>query len=179
VRIDVVPHKLPSDEFLRFAINACKRLCELAEGTPVRFGIENHSQTANDPVFLEKLFDGVGSPKLGLTLDTANFYWWGHPLKDLYGLYEKFASRVVHTHCKNIRYPDDKKNVRRPMGWEYDKYNCPLYEGDIDFKKVVAILRRAGYRGDLCVEDESLGRFPDAERASIIRKEISTLKELR
>jgi sugar phosphate isomerase/epimerase len=64
------------------------------------------------------------------------------------------------------------------MGWEYSKYCCPIYEGDIDFQKVVAILRRAGYRGDLCVENESLGKFPEDERAGIVKKEIALLERL-
>jgi sugar phosphate isomerase/epimerase len=178
VRIDVVPRKLKADQFLPFAIDACKRLCATAQDTPVRFGVENHGSTTNNPQFLDKLFDGVGSDKLGLTLDCANLYWWGMPLKDLYGVYEKFAPRVVHTHCKSIHYPADKQNVRRPIGWEYDKYDCPIYEGDLDFKRIVSILGQANYRGDLCVEDESLGKYPQNERADIIRKEIAFLKEL-
>ena len=84
----------------------------------------------------------------------------------------------MHTHCKSIRYPDDKKNVKREIGWEYGKYCCPIYEGDIDFKRIAGILRKAGYRGDLCVEDESLGRFPQAERGEILKKEIALLKRL-
>ena len=178
VRIDVVPRKLSGDAFLSFAIDTCKRLCALAEGTPIRFGVENHGKITNDPEFLEKLFDGVGSDRLGLTLDCANFYWWGHPLKDLYPIYQKLAPRVVHTHCKSIRYPADKKNVRRDMGWEYGKYNCPIYEGDLDFKRIIKILRRANYRGDLCIENESLGKFPANEQADVLRKEIALLKRL-
>lgn len=179
IRIDVWPHKLGEKEFLSFAIDACKRLCEIAAGTDVRYGIENHGKVTNNPEFLDQLFAGVGSPALGLTLDTANFYWYGHPLSELYGIYEKFASRAVHTHCKNIKFPEDKKNVRRPMGWEYDKYNCPIYEGDIDYKRLLAILHRANYSGDLCVEDESLGKFPAGERATVLQKEMAMLKELR
>ena len=178
IRIDVVPRKVKKDEFLPFAIKACKQLCELVEGTPVRFGVENHSTIANDPDFLGKLFDGVGSTHLGLTLDVANFYWWGHPLQDLYGIYTRFAPRVVHTHCKNIRYPQDKRNIRREMGWEYAKYNCPVYEGDIDFVRVTRILHEANYTGDLCVEDESLGKFPEAERGDVVHREIEYLKKL-
>lgn len=178
IRIDVVPRKLTGDAFLPFAIDACKRMCQIAEGTPIRFGVENHGKITNDPAFLEKLFDGVGSNKLGLTLDVANFYWWGHPVSDLYAIYEKFASRAIHTHCKSIRYPDDQKNVRRAMGWEYGKHCCPIFEGDIDFKRVVEILRKAGYQGDLCVEDESLGKFPEAERGAILKKELAMLKGL-
>jgi len=176
IRIDVVPRKIKGDEFLPFAIKACKRMCEAAEGTSIRFGVENHGNTTNRPEFLEGLFNGVGSSKLGLTLDCGNFYWYGHPLKDLYGLYEKFAPKVVHTHIKSIKFPDDKKNLKREMGWEYARYNCPIYEGDIDFKRVISILRKAGYRGDLCVEDESLSKFPEAERAQVLKKEIAMLK---
>ena len=178
IRIDVVPRKLSADQFLPFAIDTCKQLCAIAEGTPVRFGVENHGKITNNPEFLEKLFDGVGSEKLGLTLDCANFYWWGLPLKELYPTYEKFASRVVHTHCKSIGYPPDKRNIRREIGWEYARYNCPIYEGDIDFKRIVRILRKAGYRGDLCVEDESLDKYPENERANVMRSEIAMLKKL-
>ncbi len=178
IRIDVVPRKLKADQFLPFAIDACKRLCATAQGTSVRFGVENHGGTTNNPEFLQKLFDGVGSDKLGLTLDCANFYWWGMPLNDLYAVYEKFAPRVVHTHCKSIRYPADKQNVRREIGWGYEKYTVPIYEGDLDFKRIVSILGKANYQGDLCIEDESLGKYPQNERADIIRKEIAFLKGL-
>jgi sugar phosphate isomerase/epimerase len=178
IRIDVVPHKTPADQFLPFAIKACKQWCETAEGTPVRFGIENHGHVTNDPQFLDKLFDGVGSPRLGLTLDALNFYWFGHPLNDLYGICEKFAPRAYHTHCKSARYPEDKRNTRRPIGWEYEKYAAPIYEGDIDFKRVAAILRKAGYRGDLCLENECLAKFPAGQRPDVLKKEIAMLKGL-
>jgi sugar phosphate isomerase/epimerase len=178
IRIDVVPRKMKRDEFLPFAIGACKQLCQIAEGTDVRFGIENHGNTTNDPEFLSALFDGVGSPRLGQTLDVANLYWFGHPLPDLYQIYERFAKRVVHTHCKNIRFPEDKRNVRRPIGWEYDRYNCPLYEGDIDFTRLIKILRQANYQGDLCIEDESLHKFPATQRAGILKKEAEFLRKL-
>jgi sugar phosphate isomerase/epimerase len=178
IRIDVVPRRTKREEFLPFAVKVCKQLCDIAEGTGIRYGIENHGSITNDPEFLRQLFDGVGSPHLGLTLDTANFYWYGHPLNELYEIFERFAPRVFHTHCKSIRYPDDKKNVRRPMGWEYDRYACPIFEGDIDFGKVVAILRKANYCGDLCLENESLGKYPESQHAQILKKEIALLKRL-
>ena len=178
IRIDVVPHVIKGEEFLPFAIKACRQLCDLAEGTSVRYGIENHGNVTNKPEFLEKLFDAVGSSHLGLTLDAMNFYWFGHPLKDLYGLCEKFAPRAYHTHCKSARYPADRRNTRRPMGWEYEKYAAPIYAGDIDYKRVATILRQAGYRGDLCLENECLAQFPAAERPDVLRKEIAMLKGL-
>ena len=64
------------------------------------------------------------------------------------------------------------------MGWEYGRYCCPIHEGDIDFGKVAAILRRADYRGDLCIENESLGKYPEAERADVVKKEAALLRAL-
>jgi sugar phosphate isomerase/epimerase len=178
IRIDVVPQKTPRDQFLPVALKACRQLCDLVEGTPVRYGIENHGNTTNDPEFLERLFDGVNSKNLGLTLDTGNFYWYGHPLQDVYKIFERFAARVVHTHCKNIRFPEEQRNVRRPMGWEYDKFNCPIYEGDIDYRKLTSILRQAGYQGDLCIEDEALDKYPADQRLGVLKKEADLLKTL-
>lgn len=180
IRIDVVPNKLRNnrDEFVRFAIDMGKKLVEMVEDSDVSFGIENHGNTTNDPNFLNALFDAVESKKLGLTLDTANFYWFGHPLSKLYDIFETFAPRACHTHCKSIQYPEDKKNVQREMGWEYGKYNCPVYAGDIDFAKVVQILKNAGYSGDLCIENEALGKFPEAERGEVLRKEAEFLRQL-
>ncbi len=178
VRIDVVPRKLKPEEFLPFAIKAGKALCAATPKSKVRFGIENHGKVTNDPDFMEQLIAGVGSKRLGITLDTANLYWWGHPLDKVYQIYERFAPLVWHTHCKSIAYPEEKRNIQREMGWEYGKRCCPVYAGDIDFGQVVAILRRARYQGDLCVENESLGRFPEAERAGILQKEIAFLRQL-
>jgi sugar phosphate isomerase/epimerase len=179
IRIDVAPEKLAAADFLGFAVKTLKRLIEATDDTGVAFAIENHGGTTNNPEFLKPLFDRVGSKRLGLTLDTGNFYWWGHPLAKVYELYEAFAPRVCHTHCKSIKFPEQQREKQRPMGWEYGKYTCPIYEGDIDFRRVVKILLGAGYANDLCVEDESLGRFPTGERGAILAKEIRYLKDLR
>ena len=179
VRIDVVQRKIKKpEEFLNFSISVGKRLTEPLRGTGVRYGIENHGTTTNNPAFLDRLFDAVKSDALGLTLDTANFYWYGHPLDDLYGIYEKYAPRTWHTHCKSINYPEDQRNVRRKMGWEYGKYCSPIHQGDIDFERVISILHAADYKGDLCIENESLGRFPEEEREKILQEEAALLSRL-
>jgi sugar phosphate isomerase/epimerase len=177
VRIDVMPRKVKAEEFLDFSVRTLKQLIEATESTGVAFAIENHGGTTNKPEFLTPLFDRVGSKRLGLTLDTGNFYWFGHPLSKVYQLFETFAPRVWHTHCKSIRFPEDQREKQRIMGWEYEKYTCPIYEGDIDFHRVVRVLRAAGYAGDLCVEDESLSKFPARERGAILAKEIRHLKD--
>jgi sugar phosphate isomerase/epimerase len=179
IRIDVVPSKLDPKQFQAFAIKILAKIIEATESTGVKFGIENHGHITNDPKVLKAIFAGVGSDRLGLTLDTANFYWFGHPLTKLYDLFEAFASRVVHTHCKSINYPVAEREKQRPIGWKYDEYQCPIDKGNIDFARVIGILRKAGYQGDLCVEDEALGKFPQAERAQVLAREIQYLKDQR
>lgn len=177
IRIDVVARKSDAATFLRSSIETLKKVLAASEPTGLVFGVENHGKTTNDPEFLEALFAGVGSDRLGLTLDTGNFYWFGHPLSKVYSLYAKFAARVFHTHCKSIKYPADQRETQRPMGWKYGEYNCPIDQGDIDFRRVVKLLLDAGYKNDLCIEDESLGKQPEAERAAALAREIKYLKQ--
>jgi sugar phosphate isomerase/epimerase len=179
IRIDVVPAKLARPEFLKHAVQTLSKVIAATESTGVAFAVENHSNTTNDPTFLNPLFDGVGSKRLGLTLDTGNFYWFGHPLSKVYELVEEFAPRVFHTHCKNIRYPVEEREKQRPMGWKYDEYGCPIDRGDIDYARVAAILHKAGYHHDLCVENEFLGKLSAAEATETLAKELQLLKRAR
>ena len=178
VRIDIVPRKLQGEEFFKLIVRLLAKILDATEETGVALAIENHGNTTNRPEFLEKLFQEVPSKRLGLTLDTGNFYWFGNPLSEVYTIYEKFASRAHHTHLKSIHYPEERREERRPMGWEYGKYNSPLYEGDIDFRRVLKLLRKAGYKNDLCIENESLSKFPAAQRREVLAKEVRYLRKL-
>jgi sugar phosphate isomerase/epimerase len=178
VRLDVVPHAIAKDQFLPFAVSTGKKLCAMAEDTDAHFGIENHGSTTNDPVFLSALFSEVGSQRLGLTLDPNNLYWYGHPLEKVYRIIEQFASRCFHTHCKNIKYPAEKRETQRSIGWEYEKYNIALPDGDIDYHRVLALLRKGNYQGDLCLENECLGHYPQADHPAVLKRETAFLRKL-
>jgi len=178
VRIDVQARQMTSEEFLPEAIRTCKQFCEIAAGTDVIFGVENHSKNTNDPAFLSRLFEGVNSPHLGLTLDANNVYWYGWPLRDVYRYYETFASRVVHTHCKSVSYPPGQRNVRRPMDKNCLQHSVPIYAGDIDYRRLASILRRANYHNDLCLENECLHHFPQKMHLAVLKKEVALLKSL-
>lgn len=65
------------------------------------------------------------------------------------------------------------------MGWKYAEYHVPIYEGDVDFARVISILRKAGYTHDLCVENEPLGRLSPDRATEVLRREIRFLKKLR
>jgi sugar phosphate isomerase/epimerase len=179
IRLDVVPSSLKRPEFLKLAVKTLKRIIQSTETTGMRFGVENHGNTTNDPDFLVPLFDGVGSERLGLTLDTGNFYWFGHPLSKVYEFVERFAPRVFHTHCKNIRYPAEEREKKRPMGLKYAEYGCPIDQGDVDYGRVVSILKKAGYHNDFCIENEFLSRSPGADATKTLAREIEFLKQLR
>ena len=179
IRLDFVPRKIKDEkEYLTFAIDTGRKLVKNSEGTKIRFGVENHGHTTNKLEFTEPFLDGVGSDRFGLTLDTGNFYWYGYPLSKLYEIYAKFAATACHTHTKSINYPDDKQNIQRPIGYEYGKYCCPIYEGDIDFQRVGKILRAKKFKGDLCIENESLGRFPKEKHREILSKEAALLHKI-
>jgi sugar phosphate isomerase/epimerase len=178
IRIDVVSSNMPVDQFVGLAGGTIKKILDNTESTGVSFGVENHGP-ANNPEFLLPLFEKVNSPRFGLTFDTGNFYWYGFPLSKIYELCEKFAPHVVHTHCKNINSPEAMREVQRERGYKYGELCCPIYEGNIDFQRIVSILKKGGYSNDLCIEDEALGRYPEAERAGILKREIEFLKKVR
>ena len=123
-----------------------------------RPGIENHGFQGNDPEFLTGLLLDVDSPRLGLTLDSATSTGEGWPLSRVYEIFEQFAPVVKHTHIKNIAYPPEIRETQREIGYEYGKYVSPIHQGDIDHTRYFAALR-SGYDRDLCLEDESLGKY--------------------
>ena len=151
---------------------------ERTKGLNVAMGIENHGFQGNNLAFLLNVFRLVKSDRLGSTLDTGNFYWRGYPLSEVYGILTLLAPHAKHTHCKNIHYPEEKREEIREAGWEYGTYVCPLYEGDIDHGHVVRILSEAGYAGDVCIENESLKKWDSPEeRQKVLGREVAHLWE--
>jgi sugar phosphate isomerase/epimerase len=158
--------------------NLARQLRRILTETPagVDIGLENHAVFLNDPAFLDELLADVADPRLGVTLDTANFYWFGYPLDEVYALIGKYAPRAKHTHIKSINYPPQVQQQRRAMGWEYRHYCCGLDEGNLDLRRVVQLLRDGGYERALCIEDESLAKHPPSERLERVQREVEALR---
>ena len=181
VRIDAImtgEREMPLDARVAHFADCVKRVLDKTDYHIVEMGIENHGFQGNDPDFLDRVLDSVGSDRLGLTLDTGNFYWAGHPLSRVYQIIEHFAPRTKHTHAKNINYPKEYRETQRELGWEYGTYVSPLPDGDVDHARVVKILRDAGYAGDLCLEDESLGKFPKEEWQGVLKRDAEHFREI-
>ena len=160
------------DNFVRAILQVLAETSDVA----VDLGIENHGTVSNNPEFLDGVFEQVPDRRLGMTLDTGNFYWYGFPLSELYSVLEHFAPRARHTHVKNINYPADIVETTREKGYEYGQYCCPLDEGNISMARVVEILQAAGYNRTLCIENEALGKYPESERAEIVRRDAAILR---
>lgn len=181
VRIDAIMHgerDLPLEEREEIFARGVNHVLSKTEGLPVDLGIENHGFQGNDPGFLDGLMAKVNSPRLGLTMDTGNFYWAGHPLSRVYQILEHLAPVAKHTHIKNIRYPEEIRETQRELGYEYGKYVSPITQGDIDHAKVVGFLKAVGYNRDLCLEDESLGKYDEAGRRANIQAAVDYFQGL-
>ncbi|MBD3174687.1 MAG: TIM barrel protein [Armatimonadia bacterium] len=182
VRIDAIMHgekELPLEKRQDIFHGAMARILDATADLDVEFGIENHGYQGNDPEFLEGVFERAGNPRLGLTMDTGNFYWWGHPLDEVYKILERLAPHTKHTHVKNINYPPETRQEHREMGWEYGKYVSPIPDGDIDHTKLVGYLKAIGYDRDFTIEDESLGKFAEGEgRLEVVRRDVEYVKSI-
>jgi sugar phosphate isomerase/epimerase len=179
VRVDplVRDKSLPADAVRENFVRRTADLLGRTKDLGVDFGIENHGPLANDPAFLDAVLAAIPDARLGLTLDTGNFYWFGFPLDAVYELIEKYAPAVKHTHLKNINYPPEAANRRRDVGYEYKQFCCGLHEGNLNLNRVVGILRPAGYHRDLCIEDESLFKHPPERRTDVLRREVQAVRE--
>lgn len=168
--------KLEDEEALRRIAAAVGRALDESEG--VALGAENHGPVANKEDFIARMLEQTPSERFGLTLDVGNLYWFGNPLDHVHELVERYAPRVRFTHIKNIAYPAETRQKQREIGWRYGELSCPLPDGDIDLKRVVATLAEAGYTGALAIEDESLARLSKADAERELRRDVDYLKTI-
>ncbi len=181
VRIDSAMKKekeLPFETRVNLFVEGLKGALDKTANSKVTLGIENHGFQGNNLAFLLNVFMLVGNDRLGSTMDVGNFYWRGYPLGEVYGILRVLSPHAKHTHVKTIHYPEDQREVMREAGWKYSEYACPLDEGDIDMAKVIGMLKAAGYKGDICIEDESVAKLKtQAEKAAQCKRNVDHLKK--
>lgn len=182
VRIDPLMKRekeLAFDARVEIMVTALRGILARTPGSPVALGIENHGLCGNSLTYLLSVLDAVDDPRVGLTLDTGNFYWRGYPRGEVIGLIRLLAPRVRHTHLKNIHFPEEQREQERPAGWEYRAGTCGLAEGDLPLGAVVAMLRAVGYRGALCIENEALGKLEsDDDRRALLQSDAAHVRVL-
>lgn len=168
------PFEVRVDRF----VECMKKALEATKGCGVQLGIENHGAQGNDPDFLHQVIGRVGDDRLGVNMDTGNFYWYGFPIERVYEILRSVAPVTKHTHVKNISYPEETRSKQREIGWDYKKYVCPIYDGDIDHGRVVKILKDVGFDGPLTIEDESLRKFDEQGKKDVLKKDADYLRGL-
>ncbi len=168
--------RVAESEYVHRTASAIKEALRQTEG--VCFAIENHGVLGNKRDFLRAVLDEVGSERVGVTLDTGNFYWAGYPLTTVYGLVEEFSVLTRHTHLKNLSFSPDQREKNRDWCRDWPKEAKPIYEGDIEYGKVLAALKRAGYDADVTLEDESLSNYPTEKAVEVLRKDAKYVNDL-
>ncbi len=157
-------------------VKALKEILRRSEG--IYIAMENHGVIGNDPDFIRDVIKRVGDERLGLNIDPGNFYWAGYPLNDVYEFVEEFASLAKHMHVKNMGFPQALRESRRDWCRDWPKEALPVYEGDIDYLRVLELMKEAGYSRDVTLEDESLGNYDTREALAIIKRDVDYIKEL-
>ena len=135
--------------------DALGELAPEAERRGTRIGIENvWNQFMLSPREARQLVDEVGSPAVGIYLDTANMILYGYP--DMW--IRELGRRIFKVHVKDFR--------RGEGAW------VQLMDGDTDWAAVMAELRGIGFDGALVSE---VGGDDDAmrETAERIRRIIA------
>ena len=133
---------VPQERWAEAIAGCLKRCLDFAEEMDIYFALDNHGLVTNDAELQVRIFEMVGSKRVGANLDTMNYRWFGHDLQTIARFYELIAPYVFHTHLKDGT--GSRENYR----------GAALGEGEIDLRKAIECLRKAGYDGVWCVEYE-------------------------
>jgi sugar phosphate isomerase/epimerase len=118
----------------------------VAERYGITVGIEPHQSISRTTEGLLRIATLIDSPLLKVNYDTGNAYLGG---EDPYEGLKTVVDRLVHVHAKDITIKHAEaergKTTGTPVG-------CACGDGVIDWERVIAILRGAGFGGVLSVE---------------------------
>jgi len=118
-------------------------LADEAEAAGVVVGLEIHGDIMASGAITLPLLEKIGRDSVGINYDTANvvFYSGDSAVEDI----PKVADRIVHVHLKDTT---GGKGV-----WNFGA----IGSGVVDFARVLALLRQAGYSGPYSTELEFTG----------------------
>jgi len=117
-----------------------------AERYGVAIGIEPHQAISRTTQGLLRIATLVESPLLRVNYDTGNAYLGG---EDPYEGLKAVQHLLVHLHAKDISIQHAEAEKGKATG---TPVGCACGDGVIDWAKVIAILREAGFHGVLSVE---------------------------
>ena len=109
----------------------------VAEARGIAIGLEPHQQYSQHPEGLDRIYQLVKSPAIGINFDTGNSYLCGH---DPYVWLKHVLKRLVHLHAKDISVQQSSSERGKVTG---TPVGCACGEGVIDWAKVIKICRQA------------------------------------
>jgi sugar phosphate isomerase/epimerase len=121
------------EEAFSWAVAGLKECAQHAAEVGVMIGLENHGGLTSTADGLIRILKAVGSDWVGALLDFGNYS------KDPYAEFERTAPLTVMTHTKPTA------DFAGNRDW-------------VDYGRVAAIMRKAGYRGFLSIEYEEPGK---------------------
>ena len=120
----------------------------------VRLAYHHHMGAyVETPADVDRLMENVGD-EVGLLFDSGHMTFAGG---DAVAMLDKHVGRVCHVHCKDVR--PEVVRLARNRNWSFlesvinGAFTVPG-DGAVDFRALIEILRRNGYRGWLVVEAE-------------------------
>jgi sugar phosphate isomerase/epimerase len=108
----------------------------VAERRGVVIGLEPHAQYSKTPDGLDRIYNLVKSPAIGINLDTGNAYLAG---QDVYKWLERVAERLVHLHAKDISVEHSDAERGKVTG---TPVGCACGDGVIDWARVIDIVKK-------------------------------------
>ncbi len=129
----------------------------VAERRGVQIGLECHAQYSKTPDGLDRIYNLVDSPAIGINLDTGNAYLAG---QDVYAWLDRVADRLVHLHAKDISVEHSEAERGKVTG---TPVGCACGDGVIDWTRVIEIIRKKAPR-DIVLSVEC-GTPDQAERS--------------
>jgi len=119
---------------------------QTAERYDIYVGIEPHQSISRTTEGLLRIATLVKSPRLRVNYDTGNAFLAG---EDPYKGLQAVQHLLVHVHAKDIAFQQAEAEKGKVTG---TAVGCACGDGAIDWAKLIAILREAGYDGVLSVE---------------------------
>ncbi len=108
----------------------------VAEPRGILIGLECHAQYSKTPEGLDRIYNLVDSPSIGINLDTGNAYLAG---ADVYAWLERVADRLVHLHAKDISIEHSEAERGKVTG---TPVGCACGDGVLDWARIIEICRR-------------------------------------
>jgi sugar phosphate isomerase/epimerase len=144
-----------ADEFYPWVVRGFSEVCQRIAGWDLVIGIENHGRLMNDGDVLGRILADVGSPRLGITLDTGNFCWGGRTIADAHRYFDALLPHIVNVHVKDVRM-ENGEAVFVPAG-----------RGEIRLAALLQALADRGYEGAVVSEFEGKAAYAPSTQESI------------